>query len=178
MSVSSIGSVASSSVLQQLEALNQKTGSNTTASTDSTANTTSATTTDTDAVSGIGKLLSSLHDLATANLTQFKQETSDMATQLTAAASNTTGDASSFLKGLADQFQQASDTGDASALTLKNHSHASSGSSSSSAASQAASQYDESSLFSLLDSSSTSVNSYLSSTQQTLLDSLFSSSTN
>jgi hypothetical protein len=162
-------------VLQQLEALYQKMESTPTASTTSTASTASAATTDTDGVSGIGKLLSSLQDLATSDPAKFKQETSDIATQLNDAANNTTGDESSFLKGLANQFQQASDTGDASALTPKHHGHHSHASSGSSSSSSTASQYDESSLFSLLNSSSTSASSYLSSSQQTLLNSLFSS---
>jgi hypothetical protein len=175
MSISALGSVSGIGMMNQVVALDQKMGAPLSTPATSTDGTTSITASDTDSVSGIGKLLSVLQDLATADPTQFKQATSDIATQLSDAASNTTGDESSFLKGLANQFQQASDTGDAAALTPKHHvqhSQASSGSSSSSTASQ----YDEQGLFALLNSSSTSANSYLSSSQQTLLDSLFGSS--
>src|ERR1035437_4322469 len=131
MSVSSVSSVSSSSILQQLEALYQKMESTPTTSTPSTASATGTAATDTDSVSGIGKMLSNLQDLATTDPAKFKQETADIATALNKAADNTTGDESSFIKGLASQFQQASDTGDASALAPKHHghhSHASSGS--------------------------------------------------
>lgn len=175
MSTSSIGSVSGNSTLQQLEALYQKMEAKLAAPTTSTASTTSTTATDTDGVSGIGKLLSNLQDLATSNPAKYKKETAQIAARLNDAASNATGDESSFFKDLASQFQQASDTGDASALAPKHHahlSHAGGGSSSSSAASQ----YNSTSLMSMLNSDSTSANNYLSSSQQTLLDSLFSSS--
>jgi len=172
MSTSSIGSVSGNSTLQQLEALYQKMEAKLAASTASTTSTTSATPTDTDSVSGIGKLLSNLQDLATSDPAKFKQETADIAARLKTAADGTTGDESTYLKGLANQFQQASDTGDPSALAPKhhsNHSHSSSASSNSSAASQ----YQSTNLMSMLNTDSTSANNYLSDSQDTLLNSLF-----
>ena len=82
MSVSSVSSVSSSSVLQQLEALYQKMESKLATSTTSTSGTASTTPTDTDSVSGIGKLLSNLQDLATSDPAKFKQETADIAKAL------------------------------------------------------------------------------------------------
>ena len=178
MSISPLGSLPSSSALHQMEALFQKLEANASTSTTPTTSSTSTSSTDSDSISGIGKLLSNLQDLATTDPAKFKQETADIATQLNSAASNTTGDESTFLKGLASQFQQASDTGDASALTPKHHGHhhASGGTTSSSNQSNA---YDSTNLFSLLNSSSsTTASSYAASSQQSLLTSLFGSDSN
>lgn len=175
MSISSLGSVSGNGTLQQLEALYQKMESKLAASTTSTGSTTSTAATDTDNVSGIGKLLSNLQDLATSNPAKFKQETADIAAKLNDAASKTTGDESSFFKDLASQFQQASDTGDASALAPKHHGHHSHDSSAPNSSS-AADQYNSTSLFSMLNTDSTATNNYLSSSQQTLLNNLFGNS--
>jgi hypothetical protein len=165
-------------MLNQVVALDQKMGAPLSTPATSTDSTTSITASDTDSVSGIGKLLSVLQDLATADPTQFKQATSDIATQLSDAASNTTGDESTFLKGLASQFQQASDTGSASSLTAKHNGHHHAGGTTSSTSSQT-SAYDSTDLFSLLNSSSsTAANSYAASSQQSLLASLFGSDSN
>lgn len=176
MSISSLGSASSSSALQQMEALFQKLESNASTPTTTTGNSASATTTDSGSISGIGKLLSNLQDLATTDPAKFKQETADIATQLNNGSSNTTGDESTFLKDLAGQFQQASDTGDASALAPKHHGHHHAGGTSNSSSHSNA--YDNASLFSLLNSSPTTASSYAASNQQSQLASLFGGDTN
>ncbi len=179
MSISPLGSVTGNSTLQQLEALYQKMEAKLAPPTTPTASATSAAATDTDSVSGIGKLLSNLQDLATSDPAKFKQETGAIAAKLNDAAGNTAGDESSFFKDLASQFQQASDTGDASALAPKrhaHHNHASSGTNSSAANSSAADQYNSTSLFSMLGTDSSTSSNFLSGSQQTLLNNLFGTS--
>ncbi len=127
MSTSPTGLLSGNGTLQQLGALYQKMAAKLAAPATSTPSTTSPVPTDTDNVSGIGRLLSNLEDLATSNPAKFKQETGEIAASLKAAASNTTGNASSTFKDLASQFQQASDTGDASALAPKQQSYSTSG---------------------------------------------------
>jgi hypothetical protein len=158
MSTSSIGSVTVNGTLQQLGALYQKLESKLASSTTSTASPTSAVdTTDTDNVSGIGKLLSNLEDLATSDPARFKKETAEIAASLGAAASNTTGDESTTFKDLASQIQQASDTGDASALAPKHQSYSTNGSSDSTVSNQ----YNSTNLWSLMSTDSTSSDNYL-----------------
>ena len=175
MSTSPIGALSSSSALQQLEALYQKMEAKLEASTASTTATSSTTASDSDSISGIGKMLSKLQDLATGDPAKFKQDTSSIAAALTEAAGKTTGDESTFLKELAGQFQKASNSGDASALAPKHHGahhHPS-------VTSNSSSSVDQSSLFALLNSDSTTSGSTpassLTGSQQTLLGSLLSS---
>jgi hypothetical protein len=113
MSISSILAQAVSSIspaaLQQIVA----------ATTNATGNSSPATST---SISQPGQLLSQLQQLATSNPAEFKQVTAQIATQLQAAAtaaSGTSGASSSaaaFLTNVANQFQQASQTGSATSL--------------------------------------------------------------
>ena len=175
MSISSLGSLSSGGALQQLEALYKKMEAKLETSTTSTTSTTNSAAGDSDSISGIGKILGNLQELATTDPEKFKKDTASIAAALTEAANKTTGDESTFLKDLASQFQKASDTGDASALAPRHHGHHdhSSGSSSSSSA---ASQYGGASLFSMLNVDSTATTDYLSGSQQTLLNSLLGGS--
>jgi|GEM_PF-3110482 len=174
MSISSIGSLSGSSALQQMEALFEKLEAKSTSSSDTTTTTSSTAASDSDSISGFSQLLSNLEDLATTDPSKFKQETADIATQLNKAASNTTGDESSFLSALANQFQEAADTGDPSALAPKPHGHRPPGATSSSTdASSQTNAYGSSDLFSMLSSSSSTTGSDTSTNSQDLLTSLF-----
>ena len=98
-------------------------------------------------VSGRAKLLRELQDLQQSNPTEFKQVTSDIASQLSAAAQQAGGNQGQALSSLASQFQQASQTGSLAGLQLGHGHHhhgggasdGASGSSSSSSGSTAAS---------------------------------------
>ena len=67
-------------------------------------------------VSGSGSLLSQLQQLSFSNPAAFKEATAAIATQLQSDAQQTGGSAGQSLSSLAAKFQQASQTGDLSAL--------------------------------------------------------------
>ena len=67
-------------------------------------------------VSGSGSLLSQLQQLSFSNPTAFKEATAQIATQLQSDAQQTGGSAGQALSSLAAKFQQASQTGNLSAL--------------------------------------------------------------
>ena len=64
------------------------------------------------------QLVSQLQQLATSNPTEFKQVTSAISSQLSQAAQQTSGNASTFLTNLANQFQTASQSGSTASITL------------------------------------------------------------
>jgi len=74
-------------------------------------------------VSGFSQIMSQLQTLATSDPTQFKQESANIASQLNAAAGQTSGNEAQLLQSLADQFQQASQTGQLPGLSGHNHVH-------------------------------------------------------
>jgi hypothetical protein len=125
MSISSILAQAVSAIspaaLQQLAA----------ATTSATGNSSPATST---SLSQPGQLFAQLQQLATSNPAEFKQVTAQIAAQLqqaaTAAAGTSTaasgtsaasGSAATFLSNVANQFQQASQTGSAASLIPAHH---------------------------------------------------------
>jgi hypothetical protein len=67
-------------------------------------------------ISGLAQLYGQLQQLQSQNPAQFKQVTSEIATQLQSASARATGSDASFLANLATKFQTASATGDASSL--------------------------------------------------------------
>jgi hypothetical protein len=68
-------------------------------------------------------MISKLNSLATSDPTTFKTLTAQIASQLTTAAANTSGPQADFLTQLAQQFTDASQTGDASKLQPSGHHH-------------------------------------------------------
>jgi hypothetical protein len=70
----------------------------------------------TASVSSFAQLLSQLQEMATSSPDQFQQQTSDIATQLSTLASQSSGTEASLFQDLATSFQNASTTGSVSAL--------------------------------------------------------------
>jgi hypothetical protein len=71
----------------------------------------------TASISGAGQLFSLLQQLQQTNPTQFKQVTGQIASQLSAAAQQQSGGASTVLSQLANKFQQASQSGSLGSFT-------------------------------------------------------------
>jgi hypothetical protein len=170
MSISSLGSALGSTLFSKLEAISNNDVVSTSKSAGATGGSTVA---DSSGLSGIGKLLSRLQDLATSDPAAFKKETADIAAKLGAAAKSTTGSESDFFTQLASQFQNASETGDASALSPagRGHGHHHTGAHTNGA--DAASRYSSSTnLFSMLDGASTQSGGSLTSSQQDAIGAL------
>jgi hypothetical protein len=74
-------------------------------------------------ISGPGQLLGQLQQLQAQDPTKFKQLVSDIASQLQAAAQQTTGIQANFLSELAGKFQTAATTGNVSSLLPNHHGH-------------------------------------------------------
>jgi hypothetical protein len=185
-SISNTLQTLNTSLLSEINTFNS-TQASTTASTSTSARTSS----DSVGVSPFAQLMQQLQQLQTTNPTEFKQVMSDGATQLQAAAAQSTDPSQvAFLNNLAAKFQTAADTGNVSAIQPQgassgtyaphghHHHHAASsssadGSTSSTGTSSTTTPTDLASLLSqLLGSGQSGLNSQ--SQSQTLLNSLFS----
>jgi hypothetical protein len=71
-------------------------------------------------LSHAAQLFSKLQDLSQSDPSQFKQITAKISSQLQTEADNSTGTAQSFLSGLANQFNTASQTGSTNAFQPNN----------------------------------------------------------
>src|SRR5208283_1556751 len=120
MSISPLNSLYSTSLLQ-LGALNS------TQSSQQTTGTSSAVTPPTDSqdISSFSQFISQLQQEATNDPAAFKQQTAQIATNLSADAQSTTGAESQFLQSLANMFQTASQSGNPADLNLNSSSAAS-----------------------------------------------------
>ncbi|MGD0577520.1 MAG: hypothetical protein ABSC08_01200 [Bryobacteraceae bacterium] len=117
MSNSTIDSSSSRSLMQHLETsdrLSKRLQSS--SQTNSTQG--SGTGSNSVSVSGFSQVINQLQDLATSDPTQFKQQSADIASQLNAVASQTSGSEAQIFQNLASQFQQASQTGEVPQLAL------------------------------------------------------------
>ena len=74
-------------------------------------------------ISGPGKLLGELQQLAAQDPTKFKSVAADIASKLQTAATQATGAPADLLTALANKFQTASSTGSASGLVPAHHHH-------------------------------------------------------
>ena len=72
-------------------------------------------------ISGFGQILNQLQNLATSDPTQFKQQTSSIASQLNTMASQSSGFEAQLFQNLSAQFQQASQTGQVPKLAEHHH---------------------------------------------------------
>jgi HSP90 family molecular chaperone len=102
MSISSLSSASSLSVISV------------TSSATSSSSVTSAG--DSTEMSEVAKLMKELGDLQKSDPAKFKEATAEIAQKLKDAASKTTGGQADLLNGLANKFDQASQTGSMSAL--------------------------------------------------------------
>ena len=73
--------------------------------------------------SGFSQVITQLQQLAASDPTQFKQQSADIATQLTTAAGQSSGTVAEVLQNLASQFQQASQTGQAPGTSGHHRAH-------------------------------------------------------
>ena len=113
MSISPLNSLYSTSLLQ-LGALNS-----TPTSQQTSAATASVTVpTDSQNISSFSQFISQLQQEATSDPSAFKQQTAQIASNLSADAQATTGAESTFLQDLANMFQTASQTGNPADLNL------------------------------------------------------------
>ena len=109
MSISSVGSSSNTALIQLLASQSKQ-------PTTSQSNPLSSLLSSTDtngsvSISHLSKFLSRLDDLAKSDPEKFKSMMSDIATKLSAAADNETGEAASALSKLAGQFRGAAESG-------------------------------------------------------------------
>ncbi len=117
MSISPVNSLYSTSLLQ-LGVLNSTQSSQQTSGTSSAV----ATPTDSQDISSFSQFISQLQQEATSDPTAFKQQTAQIASNLSADAQSTTGAESQFLQDLANVFQTASQSGNPADLNLSSSS--------------------------------------------------------
>lgn len=106
MSNSTIDSSSSQSLFQQLATLYRSTRQSLSSS---------------QSGSGFGQIVNQLQGLATSDPSQFQQQTADIASQLKTVAGQTSGLEARLFQNLANQFQQASQTGQVPKLGASHH---------------------------------------------------------
>ena len=121
--MSTISNSLSSPAAQFLSLLNNPSSTTNKSQTSSTVQSPDST----SEISQYSQLLNKLQSLSQTDPTKFKSLTTQIASQLTTAASNTTGSESQFLNNLAGKFTQASQDGNISALQPQQSTRASGG---------------------------------------------------